>query len=88
MNAERPAYLSYLLRLWRAPGGADQPWHASLQDTLSGERTGFADLEALCAFLQTQIGTCPPPDEEPGREDTVLSKQGGASCNPNTYRQR
>ena len=71
MNAERAAYLSYLLRLWRAPGGADQPWHASLQDTLSGERTGFADLEALCAFLQTQIGTVPAPGGEPGEVVTV-----------------
>ncbi len=87
MNTERSAYLSYLLRLWRAPGGADQPWRASLQDTLTGERTGFADLDVLCAFLQTQIGPCPPPDEDPGREDTVLSHQGGASCRPNIYRQ-
>jgi hypothetical protein len=71
MNAERPAYLSCILRLWRAPGGADQPWRASLQDTLTGERTGFADLEALCAFLQTQIGPCPAPDGEPGEVVTV-----------------
>jgi hypothetical protein len=71
VNAERPAYLSYLLRLWRAPGGADQPWRASLQDTLTGERTGFADLEALCAFLQTQIGTDPAPGGEPGEVVTV-----------------
>jgi hypothetical protein len=73
MNTERPAYLSYLLRLWRAPGGVDQPWRGSLEDTLTSERTGFADLEALCAFLQTQIGRCPAPDEEPGREDRVVS---------------
>ena len=71
MNAERPAYLSYLLRLWRAPGGAGQPWRASLQDTLTGERTGFADLEALCAFLQTEIGTVPAPGGEPGEVVTV-----------------
>jgi hypothetical protein len=71
MNAERPAYLSYLLRLWRAPGGAGEPWRASLQDTLSGERTGFADLEALCAFLQTEIGTVPAPGGEPGEVVTV-----------------
>jgi hypothetical protein len=71
MNAERPAYLSYLLRLWRAPGGAGQPWRASLQDTLTGERTGFADLEALCAFLQTQIGPVPAPGGEPGEVVTA-----------------
>lgn len=88
MPSERPAYLSYLLRLWRAPNGDDQPWRASLQDTMTGERRGFADLEALCAFLHTQIGTCPAPGGEPGREDTVALHQGGSPCNPNTYRQR
>jgi hypothetical protein len=71
MNAERSAYLSYLLRLWQAPGGAEQPWRASLQDTLTGERTGFADLEALCAFLQAQIRVCPAPGGEPGEVVTT-----------------
>lgn len=66
MNAERPAYLSYLLRLWRAPGGAGQPWRASLQDTLSGERQGFADLEALLAYLRDQIDVQSTPEEESG----------------------
>jgi hypothetical protein len=88
MNAERPAYLSYLLRLWRAPGGAGQPWRASLEDTLTGQRQGFADLDAMAAYLHVQIEEDPAPDEEPGREDTVLSNKGGAPCNPNTYRQR
>ena len=32
-------------------GGAGQPWRASLEDTLTGERRGFADLEALVAYL-------------------------------------
>jgi hypothetical protein len=49
MPTERPAYLSYLLRLWQAPGGVSQPWRASLHDTLTGQRQGFADLEALVA---------------------------------------
>lgn len=67
MDTERPAYLSYLLRLWRAPGGAGQPWRASLQDTLSGERQGFADLEALVAYLRDQIEGESGPEEESGR---------------------
>jgi len=70
MNAERPAYLSYLLRLWRAPGGAGQPWRASLQDTLSEERQGFADLEALTAYLHDQIEGESAPEQEPGRRPT------------------
>lgn len=71
MCSERPAYLSYLLRLWRAPGEANQPWRASLEDTLTGQRTGFADLEALCAFLHWQIETYPAPGGVPGRGETV-----------------
>ncbi len=71
MYQERPAYVSYLLRLWRTPGGADQPWRASLQDTRTGERTGFADLEALCAFLHDQIEEDSAPEEEPGETVTV-----------------
>jgi hypothetical protein len=71
MYPERPAYLSYLLRLWRAPGGVDQPWRASLEDTLTGQRTGFADLEALCAYLHAQIGAVPAPGGEPGEVVTV-----------------
>ena len=71
MHTERPAYLSYLLRLWRAPGGVDQPWRGSLEDTLTGQRTGFADLEALCAFLHAQIGAVPAPGGEPGEVVTV-----------------
>lgn len=67
MNTERPAYLSYLLRLWRAPGGVEQPWRASLQDTLTGERRGFPDLEALVAYLHDQIEGESAPGEEPGR---------------------
>lgn len=71
MYPERPAYLSYLLRLWRAPDGADQPWRASLEDPLTGERKGFADLEALCAFLHSQIEAHPLPGGEPDEHQTI-----------------
>lgn len=71
MLPQQPAYLSYLLRLWRAPGGVDQPWRGSLQDTLTGERKGFADPEALFAFLLTQIEARPLPGEKSGEFETV-----------------
>jgi hypothetical protein len=70
MLPQHPAYLSYLLRLWRAPGGAGQPWRASLQDTLTGQRRGFADLEALAAYLHDQIEGESVPEQEPGRRPT------------------
>ena len=48
MKPSPPAYLSYLLRLWRT----DSHWHVSLTDPLSGARTGFASVERMVAFLQ------------------------------------
>ena len=48
-------------------GGAGQPWRASLEDTLTGQRRGFADLEALAAYLHEQIEGKSVPEEEPGR---------------------
>jgi len=55
MEAE-PRYYSYVLRVWLA-GDTDQPqWHASLEDTHTGERRGFASLAGLCKFLKQQTG--------------------------------
>jgi hypothetical protein len=49
-------YYSYILRVWLA-GDRDQPqWHASLEDTHTGERRGFASLAALNAYLNQQTG--------------------------------
>ena len=56
-------YLSYLLRLWRVRQNDLDVWRASLEDTHSGERQGFASLEALIDFLREQtqaIGEEPP----------------------------
>ena len=47
-------YLSYLLRLWQTGDGEEQVWRASLQAPGSGERHGFATLQDLVDFLQTQ----------------------------------
>ena len=43
---------SYLLRLWRE--WRDGRWiqRASLEDGRTGERVGFADVEALCHHLR------------------------------------
>lgn len=53
---KREAYYSYVLRMWLV-GDTDQPhWHASLEDTRTGERKGFASLAALCEYLTQLIG--------------------------------
>ena len=47
-------YRSYLLRLWHSES-ADQSWRASLEDSRTGERIGFATLEQMFAFLMEQV---------------------------------
>ena len=46
-------YHSYLLRLWH--GSAQAPYHASLQCTATEQVYHFATVEALFAFLLTQV---------------------------------
>ena len=47
-------YRSYLLRLWRSET-SDRSWRASLEDSRTGQRIGFATLEQLFAFLMEQV---------------------------------
>jgi hypothetical protein len=51
---ERRDYLSYLLRLWRVEVKGQTVWRASLECPRTGERLGFADLEALCHHLRVE----------------------------------
>ncbi|MBN1661720.1 MAG: hypothetical protein JXA93_25225 [Anaerolineae bacterium] len=63
-------YHSYLLRFWAVRGKVELPavWRFSLTDPHTGERQGFADLEALVAFLQDQTRGKPLPEKEGGDE--------------------
>ena len=56
-NGERRRYVSYLLRLWQTQQEGAMVWRASLESSRTGERQGFADLDALIAFLRQQTGT-------------------------------
>jgi len=64
MPQERRRYLSYLLRIWEAPANGKETWHASLEHPGTGERQGFASVEALFAFLLKDVG------ESPGKKET------------------
>ena len=58
-NNLAPRYQSYLLRCWEVRSRQpDQPaaWRYSLQDPQTEQKHGFADLEALVIFLQTELG--------------------------------
>jgi hypothetical protein len=72
---EQAEYLSYLIRLWQvdtAVGGHrvdGTGWRGSLESSLTGERHGFASLDELFEFLQSQMGGMADVDEEQSRED-------------------
>ena len=54
MTGNQRDYQAYLLRLWRVNTGRASVWHASLEDSRTGERKGFVDLKDMCAFLEEQ----------------------------------
>jgi hypothetical protein len=54
MADSQQTYHAYLLRLWRVNTGRSTVWHASLEDSRTGERKGFADLSMLLVFLEEQ----------------------------------
>ncbi len=76
MSNEPQSYQSYLLRLWCVPGERGATWRASLENPQTGERHGFASLDAMVAFLRRQIDPAPGPrgEEREGKDD---SEQGG-----------
>lgn len=63
MAEEGPAYLSYLLRLWRVSGDGESHhargkavWRASLESSHIGGRKVFAGLDDLSGFIREQTG--------------------------------
>ena len=59
VSEDQQRYLSYLLRLWQVESKGQLVWRASLEDSRTGERQGFASIDALLAFLreQTDVAT-------------------------------
>lgn len=54
-----PRYQTYLLRCWQERSQQDEGlvvvWRFSLEDPRTGQRRGFASLEALLASLKTEL---------------------------------
>jgi hypothetical protein len=61
-NGQR-RYLAYMLRLWEVSNDGQLAWRASLESPHTGERHGFADLEALFGFLEEQAERTPSESE-------------------------
>jgi hypothetical protein len=61
VSEKKRRYASYLLRLWSIEDEGRLVWRASLESPHTGERWGFASLDALFTFLrQETIGTLDP----------------------------
>jgi hypothetical protein len=61
MSDDPPRYLAYMLRMWQATSDGRLVWRASLESPHTGERQGFADLRALCDFLERGAEEATPP---------------------------
>ena len=74
--------MAYLLRLWQVRCAEGTAWRASLESARSGERLGFASLNALFDFLRGRTeegevmgdevaggGKRRPPDSEISRRE-------------------
>ena len=59
MSKEKQRYHSFLLRLWQVEENERTVWRASLESSHTGERWGFAGLDAVCAFLRRMISESP-----------------------------
>ncbi len=64
-SSEKRDYVSYLLRLWR-DSREEGLWRASVEDPRTGERRGFADLEALFEHLRQSTGLAEETATEQG----------------------
>jgi hypothetical protein len=56
MSGRKRRYISYLLRLWQVKSEGELVWRASLESSRTGQRQGFASLEAMVTFLEQAIG--------------------------------
>jgi len=67
-----PLYHAYLLRLWRE--SVHDVWRVTLEDSATGERQGFANLERFFSHLMNQLQA----DEavvDPKREMNPMKKE-------------
>lgn len=62
MHPKLPYYQAFVLRMWLDHEPDHQAWRFSLEDTQTGERLGFANLERLAHFL---IGRMKAADAAP-----------------------
>ncbi len=59
---EKPrVYLAYMLRIWSLRNSGKTLWRASVENAQTGERRGFASLDDLFEYLQSQAAAMSEP---------------------------
>ena len=66
MTDEKRSYRAYMLRMWQIKVDGEYVWRVTLESSLTGERLGFANLDALFTFLRQQTGAAMDLDEGEG----------------------
>lgn len=51
MNTRPERYHAFLLRFWQIEQDGEETWQASLEDSRTGEKRGFASIEALVKYV-------------------------------------
>jgi hypothetical protein len=74
VETEPKPYLAYMLRLWRERGEGGTAWRAMLESPHTGERHGFASLEALFEFLKQRAGQSAGGYQPPAEADSDRPK--------------
>lgn len=87
MSARRPAAgkttnRSFIVRLWRS-GGCQAEWQACVVDLTTGEKIGFATIDALLGYLEGVVSCRSEPDGgregDPSRELERAARSASAS---------
>ncbi len=70
-NHNLPGYQAYLLRFWKEQDWKTETysWRFSLENPRTGQRQGFASLEALVSFVQATMASAQADQRETAEEN-------------------
>lgn len=59
---EAKGYRSFLMRLWQVEVEKKTVWRFSLEDSVSGQKVGFANIAEMMSYLMAEICKDKNPD--------------------------
>jgi hypothetical protein len=76
MFQDQTNYESYLLRLWQVRQGGKRVWRASLENTRTGTRSNFADVNRAFDFLRVSLRGKPPRTLPRQKKSSLVTRVG------------